>query len=118
MYLKKISLLSCCSWEVRHFKLERSFKNYLLMSCNLEIVFTSPVRIKSFFTLKDKLPEMLHSGLIYKYKCGSYNATYYGKTKRLFKVQIYENLDISHLTGKKNTSYMATTIHPLEAFLF
>ena len=64
------------------------------MSCNLEIVFTSPVRIKSFFTLKDKLPEMLHSGLIYKYECGSYNATYYGKTKRLFKVQIYENLDI------------------------
>ena len=29
------------------------------------------------------------------------NATYYGKTKRHFKVQICERLGISHLTGKK-----------------
>ena len=29
------------------------------------------------------------------------NATYYGKTKRHFKVQICKRLGISHLTGKK-----------------
>ena len=29
------------------------------------------------------------------------NATYYGKTKRHFKVQICERLGISHLTGKR-----------------
>ena len=34
-------------------------------------------------------------------KCGSCNATYYGKTKRHFKVRICEHLGISHLTGKK-----------------
>ena len=44
---------------------------------------------------------MLHSGLIYKYKCNGCNATYYGKTKRYFKVRICEHLGISHLTGKK-----------------
>ena len=71
------------------------------MSFDLKIVFTSPVRLKSFFTLKDKLPKMLLSGLFYKYKRGGYNATYYGKTKRHFKVRICEHLDISHLTGKK-----------------
>ena len=44
---------------------------------------------------------MLLSGLVYKYKCGGCNATYYGKTKRHFKVRICEHLGISHITGKK-----------------
>ena len=44
---------------------------------------------------------MLLSGLAYQYKCGGCNATYYGKTKRHFKVQICEHLGISHLTDKK-----------------
>ena len=71
------------------------------MSFDLKIVFTSPVRLKSIFTLKNKLPKMLLSGLFYKYKRGGYNATYYGKTKRHFKVRICEHLGISHLTEKK-----------------
>ena len=61
----------------------------------------SPVRVKSFLTFKDKLPKMLLSGLAYQYKCGGCNATYYGKTKRHFKVRICEHLGISHLTDKK-----------------
>ena len=44
---------------------------------------------------------MLLSGLVYQYKCGGCNATYYGKTKRHFKVRICEHLGISHLTEKK-----------------
>ena len=44
---------------------------------------------------------MLHLGLVYKYKCGGCNATYYGKTKSHSKAQICEHLGISHLTGKK-----------------
>ena len=44
---------------------------------------------------------MLLSGLVYKYKCGGCNTTYYGKTKRHYKVQICEQLGIPHLTGKK-----------------
>ena len=71
------------------------------MSCNLKIIFKSPVRVKSSFIFKDKLPKMLLSGLAYQYKCGGCNATYYGKTKRHFKVQICEHLGISHLTDKK-----------------
>ena len=38
-----------------------------LASCNLKIVFTSHVRVKSFFTLKDKWSKMLLSELVYKY---------------------------------------------------
>ena len=44
---------------------------------------------------------MLLSGLVYKYKCGGCNATYYGKTKRHFKVRICEHFGISHLLEKK-----------------
>ena len=44
---------------------------------------------------------MLLSGLAYKYKCGGCNATCYGKTKHHFKIRVYDNLGISHLTGKK-----------------
>ena len=50
------------------------------------------------FHFQGKLPKI--SGLVYKYKCGGYNAAY-DKTKRHFKVQICEHLSISHLTGKK-----------------
>ena len=63
-----------------------------LTSCNLEIVFTSPVRGKSFFTFKDKLPTMLLLGLAYKYKCGGWNANYYGMTKRHIMVWPSPNL--------------------------
>ena len=72
-----------------------------MTSSNLEIVFTSFVRAKSNFNFKDKLPSMLLSGLVYMFKCGGYNATCYGKTKRHFKFRICEHLGISHLTGKK-----------------
>ena len=70
------------------------------MTYNIKIVFTSPVRVKSFFTFKDKLPKILLSESFYNYKCGGCNATYYGKTKHRFKVQICEHLGISHFTGK------------------
>ena len=36
------------------------------MSFNLKIFFTPPVRVKSFFTFKDKLPKMLLSALVYQ----------------------------------------------------
>ena len=92
-------LLSCRSWEVLCFK----FKYFVdkLTCCNLKIVFTSPVRVKSYFIFRNKLPKMLLSGLVYKCNRGGCNATYYGKIKRHFKVRIWEHLDISHLTGKK-----------------
>ena len=95
----KLSFLGSTSFQIRK-KLQKLFSDKLT-SCNLKIVFTSPVRVKSFFTFKDKLPKMLLSGLVYQYKCGGCNATYYGKTKRHFKVRICEHLGISHLTEKR-----------------
>ena len=70
----KLTFLGSTSFQIRK-KLQKLFSDKLT-SCNLKIVFTPPVRVKSFFTLKDKLPKMLLSGLVYKYKCGGCNATY------------------------------------------
>ena len=95
----KFPFLGSTSLQIRK-KLQKLFSDKLT-SCNLKIVFTSPIRVKSFFTFEDKLLKMLLSRLVYQYKCGGCNATYYGKTKRHFKVGICEYLGISHLTDKK-----------------
>ena len=95
----KLPFLGSTSFQIRK-KLQQLFSDKLTSS-NLEIVFTSFVRAKSNFNFKDKLPSMLLSGLVYTFKCGGYNATCYGKTKRHFKFRICEHLGISHLTGKK-----------------
>ena len=95
----KLPFLGSTSSQTRK-KVQKLFSDKLT-SCNLKIVFTSPVRVESFFTFKDRLPKMLPSGLVYQYKCGGCNATYYGKIKRHFKVRICEHLSISHLTEKK-----------------
>ena len=95
----KLPFLGSTLFQIRK-KLQKLFSNKLT-SCNLNSVFTSPVRVESFFAFQDKLPKMLLSGLVYKYKCGGCNATYYGKTKHHFKARICEHLGISNLTGKK-----------------
>ena len=61
----KLLFLGSTLFQTRK-KLQKCFSDKLT-SCNLKIVFTSPVRVKSFFTLKDKLPKMLLSGLVYQY---------------------------------------------------
>ena len=97
--LVKLPFLGSTSFQIRT-KLQKLLIDKLT-SCNLKIIFTSPVRVKSFFTFKDKLPKMLLSGIVHKNKCGGCNTTYYGKTKHHFKVRICEHLVISHLTVKK-----------------
>ena len=72
-----------------------------LPHCNIRFVFHTKCKISNFFTFQDKIPSFLHSGIVYKFECGSCNATYYGKSKRHFKVRMCEPLGISALTGKR-----------------
>ena len=69
--------------------------------CNFRIVFQTKCKLIIFFTFKVKIPVFLRSGIVYKFKCGGCNATYYGKTKRHFKVRMCEHLGVSALTGKR-----------------
>ena len=93
----KLQFLVSTSFQIRK-KLQELFGDKLM---SLRIVFTSPVRVKSFFTFKDKLPKMFLSGPLYKYKCGGCNATCRETSKCHFKVRISEHLSISHRIGKK-----------------
>ena len=61
----RLPFLGSTSSQIRK-KLQKLFSDKLT-SCNLKIVFTSSVKVKSFFTFKEKLPKMLLSGLVYKY---------------------------------------------------
>ena len=72
-----------------------------LTHCSFQIVYHGKCKLINFFTLKDKSPIFLHSGIVYKFKCGSCNATYYGRTKSHFKVRMCEHLGVSSLTGIK-----------------
>ena len=58
----KLPFLGSTSFEIRK-ELQKLFDDKLT-SCNLKIIFTSPVRVKGFFTFKDKLPKMLLPGLV------------------------------------------------------
>jgi len=73
----------------------------LIPPCNLKIIFKSTNRLSSFFKFKDILPRELRSHLIYKFSCGSCNATYYGKTERHLNVRSGEHIGKSALTGKR-----------------
>ena len=57
----KLQFLGSTSFQIRK-KLHKLFSDKLT-SCKIKIVFMSPVRVKNFFTFKDKLPKMLHSRL-------------------------------------------------------
>ena len=60
------------------------------------------MQVDHFFHIKDKIPVFLRSGIVYKFKSGGCNATYYGKNKRHFKVRMCEHLGVSALTAKKS----------------
>ena len=92
-YLGKLSL------QIRT-RINRVMKNKL-PHCNFRIVFQSKCKLINFFVLKDKIPIFLRSGIIYKFNCGGYNATYYSTTKRHFKVRMCENLGDSALSGTR-----------------
>ena len=81
-------------------------KNYPSHSslCTLEVFFRIKNRLSSKFTFKDKISKEMRSLLCYKFQCSSCNATYYGKTKRLFKVRVSKHMGVSARTGKNITS--------------
>ena len=88
------------------------------MSCNLEIVFTSHVRVKSFFAFKDKSPKIWRQQFAFNCNYGGCNVTYYGKAKRPFEVPTYEHLDILYLTSKKVKIDKLKLISTVKTFVF
>ena len=82
-----------------------------LSYCNVRFVFQTKCKTSNFFTFKDKIPLFLRSGTVYKFQCGSSNATYYGKTKMMMILPL-ENMfyfAITHLVLKISPFLLPTT---------
>ena len=72
-----------------------------LISYDLSIIiFKSAFKIASHFHFKDVLSKELCSGIVYSFKCNSYNAICYGKTILHFWVRAVGHTGISYLTNK------------------
>ena len=69
--------------------------------CKLKVIFRSLSKIVNHCYFKDVLPKKICSGIIYGFKCNSYNAIYYGKTNGHFRVRAAEYMGISYLTKKR-----------------
>ena len=73
-----------------------------LPHCNFRIVFQTNDKFQTnFFIFKDKIPVLLRSGIVHKFKCGGCNATYYDKTKCHFKVRMCNTLKFLLLLGRE-----------------
>ena len=77
---------------------------------SLRVIFKTPQRISSFLPNKDFLSPMHRSSLVYKYKCGSCNATYIGKTSRHLQAGVDEHHGISSHTGHPIYSSLHSSI--------
>ena len=81
-------------------KLRKSFKN-ILNCCKVQIVFKSQSRLSNQFRFKEPLPHDLISKVLYKYRCGRCNSSYYGEPNRHLRVRVGEHIGLSPLTFKK-----------------
>ena len=81
-----------------------------LKFCKLKIVFQTDCRLKNCFRFKDRIPETLQSNFVYKFKCGSCTASYYGKTYRHMKVRLSKHQSVSPRTDKRVKGTLSTSM--------
>jgi hypothetical protein len=74
------------------------------------IIFQNYRTIGSFFRVKDKLPPLLASSVIYKYSCGQCASTYIGETVKQLKVRICQHRGISFRTSQRLATMMSSSI--------
>ena len=76
----------------------------------LKIIFQTGNRLKNYFRFKDRVPETLQSNFVYKFKCGSCTASYYGKTYIHMKVRVSNHQGVSPRTGKLVKGTLSTSV--------
>ena len=83
--------------------------NKHMKSCNWELFSSLTIDLETTFTSKT-VHETLWSNSIYKSSCGSYTASYIGKTYRHFKVSVSEHQGVSPRTGKPVKGTLSTSV--------
>ena len=74
---------------------------WVLNCCKLRINFKSQNKLCNNFRFKDPVPQILTSGVVYKFHCGLCNESYYGECVRHLAVRSGEHIGISPLTNKR-----------------
>ena len=80
-------------------KLRKSLKN-ILNCCKVQIVFKSQRRLSGQFPLMEPFPYGLMSKVVYKYRCGRCNSSYYSEMDSHLRVRAGEHISLSPLTFK------------------
>ena len=70
---------------------------------SIRVTFKSKHIIKNRFKFKDTIPKDLQSCVVYGYTCRCCKATYIGKSKRQYRVRIFEHLGRSIRTNRQLT---------------
>ena len=81
-------------------KLQKSIKG-VLNCCKLQVIFKSQNKLCNNFHFKDPVPQILTSGVVYKFQCGLCNESYYGECVRHLALRSGEHIGISPLTSKR-----------------
>ena len=89
--------------------LEETIRN-ILPYVNLKVVFRIKNRLSSKLTFKDRISKEMCTLLCHKFQCSSYNATYYGKTKRHFKFRVSKHMGVSARTSKNIKSIKSSVV--------
>ena len=73
----------------------------VLNCCKLRINFKIQNKLCNNFRFKNPVPQILTSGVVYKFQCGLCNESYYGECVRHLTVRSGEHIGISPLTNKR-----------------
>ena len=93
------------------------FSSKLIPQAKIQVIFSSNCSLRNFFIFKDKIPLNVRSHILYRYTCDGCNAIYIGKTRRHYRVRIFEHLGISLAThnpftfNPKNSNNTAILTH-------
>ena len=79
-------------------KLQNSIKG-VIDCCKLQVIFKSQNKHCNNFCFKDTVPQILTSGVVYRFQCRSCNEIYYEEFVRHLAVRSAEHIDISLLTN-------------------
>ena len=129
----KMSRVKCDRFEVprlvKYIKLpfygsvSYKFKDQLLKTLstsfpavNFKVVFTNDFKVGSFFSFKDKIPDLLCSDIVYQFTCAGCQARYIGCSSRAFKIRIFEHMGKSYRSGRflQTMSFSAIRNHSRE----
>ena len=79
-------------------KSEQDFED-VLNCCKLDIAFKCQIRFSNSFPFKEPITNDLIFRIVYKFRCGPCNESYYGESIRHLDMRSGEHIGVSSLTG-------------------